>query len=250
MKKATLAAAWLLLCLLALPACAEVIASGYDNPAAPSPAVPACERVSDEYFARAVFVGDSMADGFGIHGLLPEIQLFTRIGMSPRTAASDALFKNNGKAVTLAKKLPVMRPSAVYLWLGSNGLDGREAGKVIADYSRLLGRIIRELPDTPIYLLEVTPVMPLTQARYEGFTNARIDAFNKGLRQLARLHNVYILPVNHLLKGPDGYLVAEYAASDGIHLRAPAYQLLAEYIHTHALPALPEAEAEETQPDE
>lgn len=221
-----------------------VVRSAYENEEAPSPDVPACERVDDACFERAVLVGDSMADGLAIHGVMPTLQLLTRIGLSPRTALTQASFKNDDKSVTLDKKLPVMRPSAVYLWLGTNGLDTRDVDKVLDDYDRLLNRLLTALPDTPFYLLEVTPVTLLEHERYADFTNGHIDTFNAALRELAERHNVYVLPVNALLKDDDGLLVADYAAEDGIHLRKPAYELLAEYLYTHVLPAVEEAEEE------
>lgn len=244
-----LCALFVLLALLSQgPARAEtttvkVVKSAYVHETVPAPDIPACARVDDAYFDGAVFVGDSLADGLGIHNLLPEIQLMTRIGLSPRTAAGEKLFKHNDKPVTLATKLPKMRPTVVYLWLGSNGLDVRDADQVIRDYERLLRRILTALPDVPVCLLEVTPVAADRPERYEHFTNARVDAFNAGLYALARRHNVYLLPVNALLKDEAGNLPADYAAEDGIHLQKAAYELLAEYLYTHVVPIVPDEAA-------
>lgn len=215
---------------------APMVMSGYRHSLAPAPDVPACARVEDEYFAQAILVGDSMADGLAIHGLVPELTLMTRIGLSARTAATEALFKHNGKNVTLAQKLPQMKPSAVYIWLGSNGLDRNDVDHVVRDYDRLLNRLLRALPGTPFYLLEVTPVQTLTHEKYAGFTNEAIDAFNEELHEIALRHNVYVLPVNALLKDEEGMLGVEYAGEDGIHLQAAAYEKLAEYLYTHVLP--------------
>lgn len=220
-------------------------ASAFVHPEASVPDVPECERVEDIHFERAVLVGDSLADGIAIHNVMPELQLLSRIGLSPRTALTNTTFKNNGKAVTVIQKLPVMRPDALYLWLGSNGLVSKSAGQVIRDYDRLLNRVIDVLPDTPIYLLEVTPVGTLTHDRYASFTNERIDDFNQQLREVAVRHNAYVLPINALLKDAEGLLDTQYAAEDNIHLLKPAYEVIAEYLYTHVLPAVetpPEAE--------
>lgn len=221
----------------------ESVMSAYWNPSYPTPEVPTCDRVEDAYFHRMVLVGDSMADGLAIHDLVGELQLMTRIGLSPRTARTEPLFKHDGKDVTIVRKLPLMRPTAVYLWLGSNGLVSQTAQTVLNDYERLLDSLIKAMPETPVYLLEVTPVQLLSGMRHETFTNERIDAFNEGLRLLAVSRNVYLLPINHLLKNDQGILEESYAASDGIHLQKEAYKILAEYLYTHAIPLWPEQEA-------
>lgn len=218
-----------LLCVLAVAAVAE------DAPAPFCPEPPTCARVEDAYFAGAVLVGDSMADGIAIHQVLPQAQVMSRIGLSPRTARTQPLFKHDGKAVTIVDKLPRMRPSMVYMWLGSNGLTHKEADAVLADYDRLLRALAVALPDTPICLMEVTPVAELSGAQYEGFTNARIDAFNEGLWALAEEHGVCLLRVNALLKDERGLLAEAFRAGDGIHLTKPAYELLGAYIYTHVM---------------
>lgn len=212
---------------------APIVISAYSHPLIPSPDVPASGRVSDMYFDGAVLVGDSLADGLAIHDLIPEMMILSRIGLSPRTAASSELFKQSGRSVTAVDKLAGLKPAAIYLWLGTNGLDSKPADSVIEDYDRLLNRLLKKLPETPVFLLEVTPVQILTQQRYDGFTNARIDKFNSELRSLAIRHNVYVLPINALLKDADGLLAVEYAGKDGIHLQQAGYSLVADYMYTH-----------------
>lgn len=226
----------------AVPAQAdEVIASTFCHPDVAVPDVPPCVRVEDDAFRKAVLVGDSLADGLAIHNVIPQLQLLSRIGLSPRTALTNQTFKNNGKPVTLREKLPVMRPTAVYFWLGSNGLDAApDAERILYDYGRMLDRLLPALQGIPVYLLEITPVQHLTHERYSNFTNELVDTFNEGLRALAQSRNVYLLPINALLKDADGMLRPEYAAEDGIHLRGPAYEIIAEYLYTHVLPPLPE----------
>lgn len=224
---------WLVLMLLCVFATAAV-AEGDAVPFCPD--IPTGERVEDIYFEDAVLVGDSMADGFAIHQLLPEVQVMARIGLSPRTARTQPLFKHGGKAVTIVQKLPRMRPSMVYLWLGSNGLTHKTADAVLSDYDRLLRMLVTALPNTPICLIEVTPVAQLSGVQYEGFTNERIDAFNAGLQALAEEHELYLLRVNALLKDEQGLLAEPFQSGDGIHLLKSAYEKLAEHIYTHPLP--------------
>lgn len=210
--------------------------SNYTHPRFIAPEVPLSERVDDAYFSGIVFVGDSTAEGLAIHGLVPEMELLTVIGLSPRTATTNKVFSHERKLCTLAEKLAAMQPKAVYLWLGSNGVDTKPADMVLDDYTTLLNTLLAALPDTPFILLELTPVKLIAQETYRNYTNERVDAFNLGLYKLAQRHNVYYLPVNPLLRNEQGLLDGEYGAGDGIHLRKDGYQILADYLYTHTLP--------------
>lgn len=236
-----LTALLLALCLMALPVAAEeaatpMVMSNVRHGTFPAPDVPACARVEDSYFEGAVLVGDSTAEPFDIHGVIPELEVLTVIGISPRTAATNKIFKHEKQACTLAEKLVAMQPSMVYLWLGSNGVDTKPADLVLDDYDALLNVLLAALPDTLFYLIELTPVKLVAQEQYRNYTNERVDAFNEGLREVAQRHNVYVLPVNFLMKNEKGLLDGEYGAGDGIHLRAPAYDVLAQYLYTHTIP--------------
>lgn len=229
-------------CLLPVAAMAEdepigpMVMSNYRHEVFQTPDVPVCARVEDGYFAGSVLVGDSVAEGLAIHEVIPEMEVLTVIGISPRTAATNKLFSHEGKICTLAEKLVALQPAAVYLWLGSNGLDTKPAEMVIEDYDRLLNVLLSAVPDTVFYLVEVTPVKLVAQEKYANLTNERVDTFNAGLREVAQRHNVYLLPINFLLRNEKGLLDNTYGAGDGIHLRRPAYEVLADYFYTHSIP--------------
>lgn len=213
-----------------------MVMSNFRHPVFQTPDVPVCAPVEDGFFAGSVLVGDSVAEGLNIHSVIPEMEILSVIGISPRTAATDRIFSHDRKICTLAEKLVAMQPRMVYLWLGSNGLDTKPADMVIEDYDRLLNVLLSALPDTVFYLVEVTPVKLVAQEKYANLTNERVDRFNEGLRDVARRHNVYLLPVNFLLRNEKGLLDSEYGAGDGIHLRKPAYEALAAYFYTHTVP--------------
>ncbi|MDL2319107.1 GDSL-type esterase/lipase family protein [Eubacteriales bacterium OttesenSCG-928-A19] len=229
------------LCLSPVAALGEepigpMVMSNFRHSRFPTPDVPACERVEDAYFSGAVLIGDSVAEGLGIHNLIPELEVVTVIGLSPRTAATDVIFTHERQPVTLVDKLVAMQPSMVYLWLGSNGVDTKDAARVIDDYDRLLNVLLSAMPDTLFYLLELSPVKRIAQEKYINYTNERVNEFNAMLREVAQRHNVYLMPINFLLKNEKGLLDGEYGAGDGIHLRKAGYWVISEYLYTHTVP--------------
>lgn len=218
----------------AYPFCASAFAAtGY-----PVPEVPASERVEDRYFKGAVMIGDSLASAFDVHGVVPKLQLLTDIGLSPRTAVTPRIFRMSGEKhkVSLLKALSAMKPRVLYLWLGANGLNIKNEERVLADYEQLLNYLLPQYPDALVYLISATPIRDHVSEKFTYFTNKRVVAYNEGLRELAARHNVYYLDFHSLLVNPQGEVIHEYGTGDGIHLRARAYDLLADYLYTHTIP--------------
>lgn len=207
----------------------------------PTPDVPECEPVGEGYFEGAVLVGDSIAAYFDLLDVMPGLTVVWKKGLSPQGAKVSHSFKVDGRYLTLTEYLESMKPSKIYLWLGSNGVHAKPSEQVLEDYEAMLNDLIPRVPDTMIYLMSLSPVRRHVEKKHPGFTNKRVDNFNEGLYELARLHNVYYLDINPLLRTKDGILDKEYGAPDGLHLRPDAYEMLAEYICTHAIPQEQEA---------
>ncbi len=202
----------------------------------PAPDVPETAPVDPSYFEGAVLIGDSMVEPFDLLGSIPGLKVLPVIGISARTAHEHRLFKLGDEKALLKDLLAAMNPPALYLWLGSNGVDTKPADLVIEDYDRLMDALIPVIPDTVIYLMALPPARPMATEHYKGYTNARVNAFNEGLREVARRHNVYFLDIHPLVLNEKGEMEAAYSASDGIHLKNAAYALLTDYMMTHTVP--------------
>ena len=207
-------------------------------PGYPAPEVPACDPVPDSYFEGAVLVGDSLASAFDIHGVVPELTILSDIGLSARTATGNKTFLLPGHKykIPLAEALADLEAKKIYLWVGANGLNTKDEVRTLADYDQLLNYLLPHYPDALVYLISATPVKPKLTQRYEHFTNRRVEAFNTGLRALAEAHGVYYLDFHSLFLSARGELSDDYGAGDGLHLRTPAYERMAEYLYTHAIP--------------
>ena len=218
---------------------ARVAVSTFNPPGYPAPNVPECPRVDDTAFEGAVLVGASTAEPFGLLKDMPPFTALTLIGLSPHTALQNKLFPVDGQKMTLRERLAALQPTAVYLWLGVNGLDYKPVETVLVDYDLLLNQLIEELPATPLYIMGLTPVKPKLAERYRNFTNEKVIRFNEGLLELAQKHNVYFLPLYPLLCDSAGELCGTLGAGDGLHLRAAAYAVLSDYLYTHMIPIDP-----------
>jgi hypothetical protein len=214
----------------------------------PVPTVPECEPVSESYFINAMLIGDSLASGITLYDAMPELEVVYKIGLSPRAIAMGLReLKLDDAECTVPEYLEYHQPSVLYIWLGLNGVEGSGSKMVLENYDAMLNMIIDVLPNTLIYLIELTPVRPFAAEKKPMLTNANVNRFNTGLRKLAEEHNVYLLPIHNLYTNKYGEMHTSYAAGDGYHLRANGYTVLRDYLYSHAIPqdALPSVDAYE-----
>ena len=232
----------LLVLLLSAPALAydTVVRSAppVDTGAYPPPDAPLCTRVPDTYFDDAVLIGCSLMTGVELSGALDHATFVAKIGMSPKGAMNNRNFRTgpNSEYITMADYVISLSPRKLYIMLGSNGVDIKLSSDVLPEMNELLNHLIVSLPDTLIYLISIPPVTPNARERAPYLSDGKITAYNQGLEELAALHNIYFLDVYSLLVDEHGHTEGKYAASDGYHLQSAGYQLLAEYLYTHALP--------------
>ena len=84
-----------------------------------------------------------------------------------------------------------------------------------------------------MYYIETIPPVTQAKAADENFTLERIQGVNEKLALLAYQHGMHYLDLYSALCGEDGYLKAEYAADDGLHLNNEGYSAWRELLITH-----------------
>lgn len=218
---------------------AEVFASQLSVDGYPSPEVPEGPRADDTYFSDAVLIGDSLSVGLDANGVIPEMYFLAKVGLSANSAAKHIIFPKtvgSERKVKLLEVLEPLQPKKIYIWLGTNGVDKVNAETILGDYRNLLNELIGQYPEALIYIMELLPIGEKAEGMYRNFTNDNIDTFNRGLHTLAEEHNVYVLPMNQLLRAPEGGLSREHGTADGIHLRSTGYDLVADFLYTHTIP--------------
>ena len=76
--------------------------------------------------------------------------------------------------------------------LGSNGIAWLSVSDMISYYSQFVDEIIKELPDTKIYILSVPPVTAEREtADNEPILNSEIDKYNSELLKMADKKKIY-----------------------------------------------------------
>ena len=232
MKRRALPVIMLLLCLSAGSALGEAL---YPR----GGLLPASSPAPLSSLEGAWMIGDSQSAPFDLMDHLPGMDIEYKIGMSLQLLNRSKAVRFEDRPMYVTDKIALKNPGALYLWLGSNGIDRAGAAYILSDYETLLQTIRSGFPTLRLYCISATPVRAKAMERYPRYTPAKILEYNRGLLALCEKYGAYYLDFHSLLAGEDGYLKAEYAAGDGIHMSYKTYELLTDYILCHtADPAL------------
>ena len=210
----------------------EAAAAPYDF----SQSVPEREAVEDSYFDDAVFIGNSITEGFMLYGGPAGAAYMTDIGLMVDTVFTDQCVAVGEEKRTVMEALEETDFSKVYIMLGTNEL-GWVYGSVYQEY---YGRIIdgiREInPDAVIYIQSILPVTAKKSAGEKVYTNERIAEFNGLLMELAEDRQVYYVNVAEAVADESGCL-PEDSSFDGVHPTPDCCVQWMDYLRTHTVEA-------------
>ncbi len=206
------------------------------------------DAVSDDYFADAVFVGNSLVVGMQKTGVLPTT-FYANIGLNVRQFFEKA-FLPSPDGETTADGAPVFVTAAealaraddfkkVYLMFGINELGWVDIGAFASYYEAIVDTILTIRPDAVIYLQAILPINEAVYATVnetpsEYYTNERIATFNAQIEDLARRKSVVYLTPGASMTDADGQLDAS-ATFDGIHLSGAYIGRWKNYLATHTV---------------
>lgn len=196
------------------------------------------ERDSEEWFADAVFLGDSRTEGMQVYSGIRSADFIWHRGLSVFNAVSDdyRFYEADGEQLTLLEALALKQYGKIYIMIGINEL-GYAASTYEKSLGELLDRVREEQPDAVIYLQTIPPVnegMASAKGLKSYINNENVNAFNEAVVRQAREKQVALLDVASVFRTEAGDL-AEDMAADGVHFRKEGYKLWTGYLLTHTL---------------
>jgi lysophospholipase L1-like esterase len=161
--------------------------------------------------ADVVFLGDSLTE----RGLWNE--LFPDISTANRGIGSDT---STGVLYRIDNVIK-LKPKKLFLMIGVNDISLKmEQQETLENYSKIIDKITKELPNTQLYIQSVLPV----RKDYTVVSNNDINNLNAALTKLAKENNITYIDINNKLKDYDNALKPDYT-EDGIHLKGDAYTI-------------------------
>lgn len=216
------------------PAVAGVVAGPeYDY----TQAVPESGAVEEDYFADAVFIGDSRTDGFRLFSGLSQGDYLVKTGLSVFKIDTDKI-KVGEEKLTVAQALERKEYGKVYVCLGLNELGMYNDQGYYDHYAALLDVIRAAQPNATVYVQLLVPVnMQKCAEKGVGdyINNDQIAVYNGLLRQLAQEKQVFLTDPAQDIVEPETGEPPYDAVADGIHFQKEPYRQWLDYLKRHTV---------------
>lgn len=162
-----------------------------------------------------VFLGNSITDGGNFE------ELFKREDVKNRGIRSDAIPGVRKRLAQVVKG----HPRKIFLLIGINDVShGLSANSLAQRYESLVCDILRESPETRLYLQSVMPINNdfAVYRNLKGKEDVILE-FNDRIKEIAQRHHVDYIDLWPALADEKGKLKKAYT-NDGLHLTGPGYK--------------------------
>ena len=187
-----------------------------------------------EYQSKLYFVGDSTTHHFHKGGIDPS-HIFVPESLTLMLDSEINSITVGKSDLTIAQAIKKAKAEYVIITIGVNGADHFTEKQYKTYYKKLLDAINEASPSTKIIIQSVFPVTKWYSDQNKGITNKGIDRINGWLKEIALERSLPYLDTQSVLKNSYGALKDEYENGDGVHMNEGAYQIILEYIRTHAV---------------
>ncbi len=196
------------------------------------------QTVEDDYFADAVFIGDSRTVGLFEYGGLEETGTFyASTGLTVHKLFTNKIVPVPGqkkKKITVEEALSQNQFAKVYLMIGINEMGTGTPESFLEKYAECVKHIQELQPDAVIYLQSIMSVTGERSEQGDYITNEGIDIRNEGIATMADNERIFYLDVNEAVCDETGAMIPDYT-HDGVHLKAQYISLWKDYLKCHAV---------------
>ena len=213
--------------------------ASYTQPSASLVALPEAGRVDMSYFDDALFIGDSVTQGFAWY---PEYRDWMRVcaykGVNPQSILQNYVGQRaDGTKIEMWDEINVQQDVAnIYILLGANALLQQTDEGFLKFYGELLDKLRVRFPDTPIYVQSITPTTQEYGEKKPQLEREHLKLINNAIAKLAVSKGLYYVDLWEVMADENGYLRADLAGSDGLHLLdGSKYRPWLDYLAAHTI---------------
>lgn len=183
----------------------------------------------------SLFIGDSLTLGLQTSTDLDKTSTFcayksvSTLQFVNNTQVTDA----NGNKVRAWDAVRKAKPKRIYVLLGTNALASGNSDNLVIYYRRLILKLRKQFPNTPIYIEGMPPVTAKESESRPALSNWRIRVNNLEIAKLAKKMNCSYIDLYSAFADDDQAMPASYTLSDGIHMNASGCQVWVKTLLTH-----------------
>lgn len=194
-------------------------------------------RVEDDYFADALFLGDSRTVGMKEYGGLGDIATFyasTGMTIYKLFDAEIVELPDQSEKLTIEEALQHQSFAKIYIMVGINEMGTGTLERFVETYKAAVEHLQELQPDAIIYIQAILKVTTDRSNKGDYINNEGIEARNEALSQLADGKKIFYVDANPAVCDEDGGMVKDYTF-DGVHLKAKYIELWKEYLKDNAV---------------
>lgn len=188
--------------------------------------------VTEEYFADALFIGDSRTVGLGLYAPIGDATYFGSTGMTSFGVFSSSA-GDTGIYSYLEPVLTENKFGKIYLMVGINELGSSKDSQREA-YLKALNKIRELQPDAIIFLMANLSVTYNRSSTDAYINRDSVTEFNQWIQTNANGEDIFYLDVNPLFCDENGYLRSDLSW-DGAHVYASVYTEWSNYLMEHGI---------------
>ena len=190
-------------------------------------------EVDEDYFADAVFIGDSRMVGVMEYAGLDQAAFLAKISMTIY-GMMDTKVSFQGRNVTVRNVLTNNQFGKIYLMVGINELGTANTEYFIRAYANVIEEIRQLQPDAVIIIQAILHVTGEKDREDDIFNNENIDEKNEALKALANSLNIFYIDVNEVYDDENGNLRQELSGDD-VHLFGNCYGPWHDFLMEHGV---------------
>lgn len=193
--------------------------------------------VEDDYFADAVFIGDSRTVGmFEYGGLKDTADFYASTGLTIYKMFSSEIVAVEGqkKKISVEQALSENSYAKIYLMIGINEMGTGTVESFAAAYGEAVDHLLELQPDAILYIQGIIKVTTERSRQGDYINNEGIEARNEALARLADNERIFYLDVNPEICDETGGMTESYTF-DGVHLKAQYIDIWKTYLKEHAV---------------
>lgn len=207
----------------------------------PSSTLSKTEDAGQDYIDSMVFIGDSTTHGMAYYGVLDGGKETNQV-WTPRSGTlamwnlltENIVYPEDDSEMLIADAVAIKKPAIVVMTLGVNGVSSLSEDQFVGYYQGLIDAVKKASPDTKIILQSIYPVCDY----YEYVNSISMEKINRANTWIAKLaddNEVYYLNTISSLLSENGHLKEEYCNGDGIHISREGFNVILDFIRTHAI---------------
>jgi len=193
-----------------------------------------------EYIDNIVFLGDSTTHGMKSYQMLKDgketNQVWTPVSGTltlSQVNITTILFPDTDVEITIEEAIKLKKPPILIMTLGLNGVSFMGEDYFKGEYIKLIEMIKTISPDTIMILQSIFPIAE-SYRNQNQINNENISAANEWIAAVANETGIKFLNTYTALVVEDGFLPAAYQNGDGMHFNEIGFQIVLDYIRTHA----------------